>query len=95
MIYSEGTEYIHWYDDNWYYALCGYYWTTTTYHNNWDDGSKGLIFSFAYISADPYSDDPYSNEITFSGSGASVRLVREYSNSIGSKNSIIGKKRTK
>lgn len=95
MIYSEGTEYIYWHDDNWYYALCGYYWTTTTYHNNWDDGSKGLIFSFAYISADPYSDDPYSNEITFSGSGASVRLVREYSNSIGSKNSIIGKKRTK
>lgn len=87
MFYAdEGTNYIYWYNDNWYYALKGYYWTTTTYHDTYDDGASCLYFSLASIDV---------VDGTFAGSAASVRLVREYPNNSGSKNGNIGKKRTK
>ena len=89
---------------NWYTALQGFYWTTTTYHNTYDHGASCLAFSLNYyaIGGEGIGDDVLFGDeddigegvgyLTHAGTAASVRLVREYQSS---KNGKIGKKRTK
>ena len=101
--YSDGVVHVYCsYDiQNWYTALQGYYWTTTTFDVGYDDGASCVAFSLNYyaIGNEGIGDIWFGDEIgegvgylSHAGTAASVRLVREYQSS---KNGKIGKKRTK